>query len=204
MIDIYFVQTLLNIIWYIFSILFVLYRFTTFFSYILNFVRFVGKIGSGIVYIKNQMSARLGFNNNQYIKIPSNSHTQNKTMFQKIKSKISSTYNYCFGKNSQQPDIEMCTTSIYDPPKVQERVAFEDYFDNLMKDSEVLHETPIVESNNISSESDEDQSPDMFFSTSDNNVPIASNFKEFLPFGENNENALLDSQMIYKYIHNNS
>lgn len=52
--DIYLVTMVLNWLWYIFSILFILYRFTSFFSYIYGFLRFLGKLFEGVIYIKNQ------------------------------------------------------------------------------------------------------------------------------------------------------
>ena len=53
MIDIYLINTVINIIWYIFSILFVLYKFTSFFKYIYNFGKFLGKLTQNIFYVKD-------------------------------------------------------------------------------------------------------------------------------------------------------
>ena len=41
--NLYLFNTIINCVWYVFTILFVLYRFTTFFSYIYNFTKFCSK-----------------------------------------------------------------------------------------------------------------------------------------------------------------
>lgn len=56
MINIALLQSVLNIIWSVFSMLFVLYRFTSLFSYIYNFGKFLLKIGRGMIYIKDNVS----------------------------------------------------------------------------------------------------------------------------------------------------
>ena len=70
MIDIYFIQSILNIIWYIFSILFVLYKFTSFFSYIWNFVKFLGKFTKGIIYVSDQVKIFLTKRQAQQTELP--------------------------------------------------------------------------------------------------------------------------------------
>lgn len=54
--DFYFLTSLVNMLWQIFTILFVLYRFTSFFSMMYNFVLFLGKLLKGVYYIKDQVS----------------------------------------------------------------------------------------------------------------------------------------------------
>jgi hypothetical protein len=54
--DFYFLTSLINMLWQIFTILFVLYRFTSFFSMMYNFMLFLGKLLKGAVYIKDQIS----------------------------------------------------------------------------------------------------------------------------------------------------
>lgn len=51
MIDLYLFNTIINTIWYLFTILFILYKFTTFFSHTYNFFRFCGKLISSGKYI---------------------------------------------------------------------------------------------------------------------------------------------------------
>lgn len=53
--DLVLLNTIINIIWYIFSIIFVLYKFTTFFSYVYNILRFCGKLFTCIIYIKDKI-----------------------------------------------------------------------------------------------------------------------------------------------------
>jgi hypothetical protein len=55
MIDLYLFNTVINLIWYIFTIIFLLYRFTSFFNYIYNFIRFCSRLFGGINYIYTQI-----------------------------------------------------------------------------------------------------------------------------------------------------
>lgn len=48
-----FVTTIINLIGYAFSIMYLLYRYTSFYNYILNFIKFSGKCINGIYYVKN-------------------------------------------------------------------------------------------------------------------------------------------------------
>lgn len=57
MIDLYLFNTVMNTIWYVFTILFVLYRFTSFFSYIYNFLRFCANLWSWITWGWNEIVA---------------------------------------------------------------------------------------------------------------------------------------------------
>lgn len=54
--DFYFLTSLVNMFWQIFTILFVLYRFTSFFSMMYNFVLFLGKLLKGVYYVKDQVT----------------------------------------------------------------------------------------------------------------------------------------------------
>ena len=51
--NLYLINTILNTISTTFTLLFLLYRFTSLFSYIVGFVKFCGKLFNGIVYLKN-------------------------------------------------------------------------------------------------------------------------------------------------------
>uniref|UniRef100_A0A6C0H6F8 Uncharacterized protein n=1 Tax=viral metagenome TaxID=1070528 RepID=A0A6C0H6F8_9ZZZZ len=57
MIDLYLFNTVINMIWYIFTILFVLYRFTSFFSYIYNFLRFCANLWTWVTWGWNEIVA---------------------------------------------------------------------------------------------------------------------------------------------------
>lgn len=54
--DFYFFTSLVNMLWQIFTILFVLYRFTSFFSMMYNFILFLGKLLKGVYYVKDQIT----------------------------------------------------------------------------------------------------------------------------------------------------
>lgn len=70
----------LSIIWYIFSIIFILYRFTVFFTTVYNFLKFCNKLMYNFFY----------FCNNLFTKRNSNDGN----LFQRIKSKIFSNNTY--------------------------------------------------------------------------------------------------------------
>lgn len=89
----------MNTIWYIFSILFVLYKYTSFFSYTYNFIKFCGNIYSGIVWTKDKISdyllkrkghIRLG-DDNEHV-LPER-NVQYRSYFSKFKELIGNTYN---------------------------------------------------------------------------------------------------------------
>lgn len=104
MIDLYLVNTIINAIWYIFTILFLLYRFTSFFSYIYNFVRFCGKIVSGGIYVCDYIYGSITTPRYQYSDIESQSGLLEiqppPTVYQRTKRYINKTYNKFFGKSS--------------------------------------------------------------------------------------------------------
>lgn len=52
--DLYLFNTLLNTFWYTFSVMFVLYRFTSFFTYAYNFVVFCGKLLKGLKHVYDE------------------------------------------------------------------------------------------------------------------------------------------------------
>jgi len=49
--DLLVINQMLNAVWYIFTIVFILYKFTTFFSHAYNFIKFCGKLISGGKYL---------------------------------------------------------------------------------------------------------------------------------------------------------
>jgi len=55
--DFYFIAVVINMFWQIFTVLFVLYRFTSFFSMMYNFMLFLGKLLKGVFYIKDKISS---------------------------------------------------------------------------------------------------------------------------------------------------
>lgn len=93
MIDIYFVTAIINMFWQIFTILFVLYRFTSFFSMVINFVKFLGKLLQGIVYVKNHIRTYI----TGYTMVTSQNDTSHKTTFQKC-------YEWIFGNTTPKTE----------------------------------------------------------------------------------------------------
>ena len=96
MFDLYLFNTIVNTIWYIFTILFVLYRFTSFFSYIYNFSRFCGKIFTGIHYIYTSVTTK----NVKYQNINIESQSTPKSTFQRFKETCKKKWRQLFGKES--------------------------------------------------------------------------------------------------------
>ena len=108
MVDIFLIGTVINTIWTVLSMLFVLYRFTSFFSMIYNFIKFLGKMGKGIVYIKNKIQLYV-MKRNGY-SVFNNEHdlpTRPKTFFESIKSK----YNDWFGTTPTTHILPLHTTT---------------------------------------------------------------------------------------------
>lgn len=111
--NLYLFNTIVNTIWYIFTVIFLLYKFTSFFSYIYNFLRFCGKLWTWIEWTKDQIvfyiRKRQGYttlgDNEEYF-IPTQSQTT--TFFGSVKTQCkrvyNSTYKWVFGKypDSQQ------------------------------------------------------------------------------------------------------
>ena len=110
MIDLYLFNTIINTIWYIFTILFVLYRFTSFFSYIYNFVRFCGKLFNGIYFVYDQIRIyirkRRGYvylssddieAQDRDILLP-DQNSKHKTLLQKCKDYFTKRYDYYYFK----------------------------------------------------------------------------------------------------------
>jgi hypothetical protein len=110
MFDLYLFNTIINTLWYLFTILFVLYKYTAFFSYIYNFVKFCGKLFSGVSYVYKYIS---GNNNLNRVDIESqnnqNNQNNNKTFYQKCKNYITKNYNYYYRKIFPNASVQMST-----------------------------------------------------------------------------------------------
>lgn len=132
MIDIYFINTVINIIWYIFSILFVLYKFTSFFSYIYNFGKFLGRLTQGICYVKDRVVEFTEQRQNQYITRP----IVTQSIFTRMKNKITS---YFWGEPKDELILPMYTRVSdlsFDPPKNKKKdLDFENCINKLMTES---------------------------------------------------------------------
>lgn len=75
MIDLYLFNTVINLIWYIFTVIFLLYRFTSFFNYIYNFIRFCSRLFSGIGYVYKQIKIYIN-NKRGYVEIHNDIESQ--------------------------------------------------------------------------------------------------------------------------------
>lgn len=125
--DIYFFSTIANIFWQIFTVLFVLYRFTSFFSIIYNFLKFTSKIFKGFIYVKDQISI---YFTKQQVQL----ENRPKTFFQSI-------YSYLFPNSQSTQDIQETL------PLYETRISFANDF-NL--DTEVNFENLIENDSDIS------------------------------------------------------
>lgn len=67
--NLYLFNTIMNTIWYIFTMLFVLYKYTTFFSYLYNFTDFTRRIFSVVVYVISKIAEYINKNKKDYIHI---------------------------------------------------------------------------------------------------------------------------------------
>ena len=99
MFDLYLFNTIVNTIWYIFTILFVLYRFTSLFSYMYNFSRFCGKLFTGVHHIYTYTK-----NTNRYQNIDTDIESQlrPKNTFQKFKEMCKKKWYQLFNKSSPE------------------------------------------------------------------------------------------------------
>lgn len=103
MFDLYLFNTIINTVWYIFTILFVLYKFTSFFSYIYNFSRFCGKLFTGIHYVYTSIISRTA---NKYQPVDIESREKPKSIFERFKDTCKRKWNKLFGKEDIIPQYE--------------------------------------------------------------------------------------------------
>ncbi len=94
MTDFFLVSAIINTIWQIFTILFVLYKFTSFFSTIYNFILFLGRLFTRIKYVFEQISMYITkkrgysfFHQNELSELPS----QRRSWFSKLRSRDNDT-----------------------------------------------------------------------------------------------------------------
>lgn len=92
MVDLLLLNTILNVIWYISTVLFLLYRFTSLFSYGYNFLKFCGKIWIGVCWVKDKT---VSFIKRDELHIQP---VNNKTIYQKFRNKCKKVYNYFYPK----------------------------------------------------------------------------------------------------------
>lgn len=100
MFDLYLFNTIVNVLWYLFTVLFVLYRYTTFFSYIYNFIRFCGKLFTGVSYIYKYINPVPQVDlEAQYLQ---ENRNKRETIYNRCKGYIVKNYNYYYRKFFKQ------------------------------------------------------------------------------------------------------
>ena len=132
--NLYLINTILNICSTTFTLLFLLYRFTSLFSYIIGFIKFCGKLFNGIIYFKNltvnyyynrtspitqdttyTIDAEYGLNESSDHYYTSDGFVfrsvySNETFFNKIKRKAYNLYHYIYPKKNEYNVIPIYET----------------------------------------------------------------------------------------------
>ena len=160
MIDLYLFNTIINTIWYIFTILFVLYRFTSVFSYIYNFIKFCYKLFDGANYILNKISGYINYPNNYtYNNLESQTSPQPQpTFFQKCKNYIKG---FIFKTKKQDNNnnlyyIEQEEINLLKLKKEQEYDLFNKQMDDLSEASHSNYDPPLQSSSSVLNKSNSD------------------------------------------------
>jgi len=109
---IYLFNTVLNIFSTTCTVLFLLYRFTSIFSYILGFLKFIRRLFTGCIYIKNSISRSISHNSYIYNQQNDDLITNNDSFFTKCKKKISYYMSYFFQKKQQYSPLPIYQTNI--------------------------------------------------------------------------------------------
>jgi hypothetical protein len=206
MFNLYLFNTIINTIWYLFTILFVLYKFTSFFSYIYNFIKFCGKLFTWIKYLYDEiiiyLQKKRGYKYTLLNDLESQRTQQNKTYFQKIKANIWKTYikfKLYLGFSQTQPPSQTThgipltenvsnsnikNESYYNS---SEQEYFNNYIDDLNKSSILFnyHNDRTIEDSDISNN----------FENSEN---ISNNF-EFNNYMQSNDSNMFQSINLSNY-----
>ena len=169
--DFFFISSLINMIWQIFTILFVLYRFTSFFNMIYNFVLFINKLFKGVFYIKDQISIYINkrrgysyFTENEM----NESSTHPKSWFTKLKE-------WVFGQRSPSQNIPLFETrhsylnnSINTESQFNERSPFnsESHFDQQYNDTDSRFHSTLYKMSTVNLEQDEEELADALLKSS--------------------------------------
>ena len=160
MLDLYLFNTIINAVWYVFTILFVLYKFTSFFGYIYNFIKFCSKLFNGVQYVWNQIDLyvkrRRGYVHvdieTDEILLPDENIRQ-ATLFEKCKSYLKNTYSHYYSKlfkksntipSSNTNNIQLFETHVPNSDfdiKKAERDLFEKHMDELYENHNSMYAT---------------------------------------------------------------
>ena len=138
MFDIYIFITIFNVLWYLLSILYVLYKYTTFFKTVFNFFIFLKKTFYNInsickktrkfIYNTRRLETNIDLEmQRRDLLLPNLENIQNKTFYSKSMSFIKKWFNYKFYiSNSSNRESDYLD---------QERILFNNHINNL-EDSE--------------------------------------------------------------------
>ena len=143
-----------NTISAIFTLLFILYRFTNLFSYVIGFIKFCGKLMKGVFYIKNKLSfgdyrpyivVNSEEDNYDINSSDNDNDNDNNSIFNKARKYISNAYYYIFPKKKEYnilPVYEMRESyidgnSVYSGSRMENNI-LNTHINNLMLNNSVI------------------------------------------------------------------
>lgn len=143
--DLLLFNTVINVVWYLCTFLFFLYRFTSFFNYLYNFARFCGRIWTIGYLIKDR--AKHMFYQSRSQDIISNNNSTNQTFLCRIKNNVKSGCQKMFGaiwkkQNNEANEmyIPLFTQQNEDTREQQdlqqEKALFEQHINELCKEND--------------------------------------------------------------------
>lgn len=210
--DLLLYNTVINTVWYIFTLVFILYKFTTFFNYSYNFFKFCGKLISGGKYVFD-----LGYN---YIRQKSiqkettviidsdyhktNNNENNKGLFYKIKENSWNLYYNLYHKftgkyhpSSQENYIEL---PLYSSSTNLNNEVINSY-SNRQNYNSLINESKRSFNSNFNSVNYENENSQMLYTIPLDNSQYLHNSNEntkpkYKPFGIDNSVLLFDSSFI--------
>ncbi len=154
--DLILYNTVINSLWYLFTVVFLLYKFTSFFSYVINFATFCG---STIGWIRWLVEKGKEFyrKQNGYVNVdPENPHNehllpsaQKSTFFSKIKSGFAWVYSFWSGSTTTEPELEQELPTINPLPRGPDLIvsSMNDSVDSSNLSSS--HQNPLMQSSFI-------------------------------------------------------
>ena len=148
--NLYLINTVINIISTSFTLLFVLYRFTSLFSYFIGFIKFCGKLYHGLFYLKDRLftsennteTLQYSVNNDENTSPQEDSDIfsfeENNSFFSRMKSKI---YKWVFPKKKEYtilPTYEIRTSYIEqgNPQQIENEIITNQIRDLIYYDNE--------------------------------------------------------------------
>lgn len=122
----------LNFIFNIFTVLLLLYKFTSIFSYICGFIKFLGRFVEGLIYLKNQFLIFIEKRRGQYVP----RQNLQDTFFNRLYKGVYYILGY---KSDILPSYQ---TELFEQNSItpQDRQLFDQQLTNTMEDSDILSE----------------------------------------------------------------